>query len=183
MSSRNQPRFKWLLQQFQLQPGKPAIIYGLRTLVMLIAPIGVGIIVGHPAASVVVVLGAMFVSMADVGGAYRQKAVAMGAATIGVTGALLIASLVGSNPTLVIPTTFIVIFLAGLANVYGSTAATLSLVTSIMFVISVAKFASPDLSTILLQCLLCFAGGVWAMVMSLGLWVLRQRCTCNAGSC
>ncbi len=173
MSSENPSPLKWLWQHFQLQPGKPAIVYGLRTLVMLIAPIGVGILVGHPAATVIVVLGAMFVGMADVGGAYRQKAVAMSAATIGMTGALLIASLVGSNPTLAIPTTFIVIFLAGLANVYGSTAATVSLVTSIMFVISVAKFTSPDLSTVVIQCLLCLAGGGWAMVMSLGLWVLR----------
>ena len=173
MSSRNPSPLKWVLQQFQLQPGKPAIIYGLRTLVTLIAPIGVGILIGHAAATVIVVLAAMFVGMADIGGAYRQKAVAMGAATIGVTGALLIGSLVGSNPTLFIPTTFIVIFIAGLANSYGSTAATVSLVTSIMFTIAVAKFASPDLSKILLQCLLCLAGGLWAMVMSLGLWVLR----------
>ena len=173
MSSENPSPLKWLLQQFQLQPGKPAIVYGLRTLVMLIAPIGVGILVDHPAASVIVVLGAMFVSMADVGGAYRQKAIAMGAATIGMTGALLIASLVGNNPIVAIPTTFLVIFLAGLVVIYGTTAATVSLITSIMFVISVAKFASPDLSTAIIQCLLCLAGGGWAMVMSLGLWVLR----------
>ncbi len=173
MSSKNQPPLKWLLQQFQLKPGKPAIVYGLRTLVVLIAPIGVGITVGHPAASVVAVMAAMFVGMADVGGAYRQKAAAMSAATIGVTVALLIGSLVGSTLSIAVPTTFIVIFLAGLAGLYGSTAATVSLVTSIMFVVSVAKFASPNLSTIFLQCSLCLAGGVWAMVMSLGLWVLR----------
>jgi uncharacterized membrane protein YccC len=174
MSSKNQLPLKWLLQQFQLKPGKPAIVYGLRTLVVLIAPIGVGIIFGHPAASVVAVLAAMFVGMADVGGAYRQKAIAMSAATIGVTVALLIASLVGTTLWLAVPTTFIVIFFAGLVGLYGSTAATVSLVTSIMFVVSIAKFASsPNLSTIFLQCSLCFAGGVWAMIMSLFLWVLR----------
>ena len=174
MSSKNQSPLKWLLQQFQLKPGKPAIVYGLRTLVILVAPIGVGIIFGHPASSVVAVMAAMFVGMADVGGAYRQKAAAMSAATIGITVALLIGSLVGSNLWLTIPTTFLVIFIAGLAGLYGSTASTVSLVTSIMFVVSVAKFGSShNLSTILLQCSLCLAGGVWAMVMSLGLWVLR----------
>jgi uncharacterized membrane protein YccC len=174
MSPKNQPPLKWLLQQFQLKPGKPAIVYGLRTLVVLIAPIGVGMIVGHPASSVVAVLAAMFVEMADVGGAYRQKATAMSAATIGVTVALLIGSLVGNTLWLAVPTTFIVIFIGGLAGLYGSTAATVSLATSIMFVVSVAKFgSSPNLSTILLQCSLCLAGGLWAMVMSLLLWVLR----------
>ena len=81
----------------------------------------------------------MFVGMADVGGAYRQKATAMSAATIGVSGALLIGSLVGSTQIIAIPTTFIVIFIAGLASAYGSTAATVSLITSIMFVVSSAR--------------------------------------------
>lgn len=174
MSSKNQSPLKWLLQQFQLKPGKPAILYGLRTLVVLSVPIELGIIVGHPAVSVVAVLAAMFVGMADVGGAYRQKATAMIAATIGVTVAMLVGSLVGSSLWLTLPTTFVLIFIAGLVGLYGSTAATVSLVTSIMFVVSIAKFSSShNLSTIVLQCSLCLAGGIWAMVMSLGLWVLR----------
>ena len=57
MSSKNQPPLNWLWQQFQLKPGKPAIFYGLHTLVVLIAPIGVAILIGKPAASAIVVLG------------------------------------------------------------------------------------------------------------------------------
>nr|WP_275973880.1 FUSC family membrane protein [Argonema galeatum] len=96
------------------------------------------------------------------------------ATTIGVTVALLIANLVSNTLWLAIPTTFLVMFIAGLAGLFGTTAATVSLVTSIMFIVSLARFASfPDLSTVLQQCVLCLAGGVWAMVLSLGLWVLR----------
>jgi uncharacterized membrane protein YccC len=173
MPSTNQNSFKWVLQQFQPKPGKPAILNGLRTLVVLIAPIGVGIFTGHPADSVVAVLAAMFVGLADVGGAYRQKATAMIAATIGVTGAFLIASLAGSNLVFAAPTTFVVIFIAGLAGLYGNTAATVGLVSSNMFVVSIARSTSPDLSAILLECGLCLLGGAWAMVMSMGLWVVR----------
>jgi uncharacterized membrane protein YccC len=173
MPSTNQSFFKWVLEQFQPKPGKPAILNGLRTLVVLIAPIGVGIFTGHPADSVVAVLAAMFVGLADVGGAYRQKATAMIAATIGVTVAFLIANLAGGSLILAVPTTFVVIFIAGLAGLYGNTAATVGLVTSNMFVVSIARSTSPHLAAILLECGLCLLGGVWAMVMSMGLWVVR----------
>jgi uncharacterized membrane protein YccC len=174
MPSAHQRPLNWLLQQFQLKPGKPAILYGLRTLLAVSGPIAVGFILGHPAASAIAVMGAMFVGMVDAGGAYRQKATAMLAATLGVTVALLIANLVSSTLWLSIPTTFLVMFIAGLAGLFGTPAATVSLVTSIMFIVSLARFASfPDFSTVLQQCALCLAGGVWAMVLSLGLWVLR----------
>jgi uncharacterized membrane protein YccC len=174
MPSTDQGFLSWLLQQFQLKPGKPAFANGLRTLLALGGPVAVGIITGHGAASAIAVMAAMFVTMVDVGGAYRQKATAMMAATIGVTVALLLANLVNSTLWLALPTTFIVIFIAGLAGLYGSVSASVSLVISIMFVVSLARFASfPDFSTVLLQCLLCLAGGIWAMVLSLGLWVIR----------
>ena len=164
----------WLLQQFQPLPGKPDIIYGLRTLLAVSGPVAVGFIAGHPAASAIAVMGAMFVGMVDAGGAYRQKATVMLSATIGVTLALLMANLVSSTLWLAIPATFLVMFAAGLAGLFGTSAATVSLVTSIMFIVSLAKFASfPDFSTVLLQCALCLAGALWAMVLSLGLWILR----------
>lgn len=174
MPSAHQRHLNWLLQQFQLKPGKPAIVYGLRTMMAVSGPIGVGFILGHPAASAIAVMGAMFVGMVDGGGAYRQKATVMLAATIGVTVALLIANLVSGTLWLAIPTTFFVMFIAGLAGLFGTPAATVSLVTSIMFIVSLAQFAAfPNLSTVLQQCALCLGGGVWTMVLSLGLWVLR----------
>ncbi|MEH2245536.1 FUSC family protein [Nostoc sp.] len=164
----------WLLQQFQLQPGKPAIFSGLRSLFILGVPIGVGMITGHTAASAIATMAAWFVGMVNVDGAYRQRATAMIAATIGVTMMFLIASLVSSHLWLAVPTTFLVIFIAGLASLYGNVAASVSLVTSIMFVISLARFASfSNLSTLIEQCALCLAGGTWTTVLSLGVWVVR----------
>ncbi|MEH1836692.1 MAG: FUSC family membrane protein [Nostoc sp.] len=164
----------WLLQQFQLQPGKPAIFSGLRSLLILGVPIGVGMITGHAAASAIATMAAWFVGMVNVDGAYRQRATAMIAATIGVTMMFLIASLVSSHLWLAVPTTFLVIFIAGLASLYGNVAASVSLVTSIMFVISLARFASfSNLPTLIEQCALCLAGGTWTTVLSLGVWVVR----------
>ncbi|MBN3941532.1 FUSC family membrane protein [Nostoc sp. NMS9] len=164
----------WLLQQFQLQPGKPAIASGLRSLFILGVPIGIGIITNHAAESAIATMAAWFVGMVNVDGAYRQRATAMIAATIGVTVMFLIASLVSSHLWLAVPTTFLVIFITGLASLYGNVAASVSLITSIMFVIALARFASfSNLSTLIQHCGLCLAGGTWTTVLSLGLWVVR----------
>ncbi|MBW4596321.1 MAG: FUSC family protein [Brasilonema angustatum HA4187-MV1] len=168
--------FNWLLQQFQLKPGKPAIFSGLRSLIILGVPIGVGVITGHAATSAIATMAAWFVGMVNVDGTYRQRATAMIAATVGLTTVFLIASLVSSHLWLAVPTTFVVIFIAGLAGLYGSVAASVSLVTSIMFVISLAKFASfSNFSTLIQHCALCLAGGTWTTVLLLGVWVVRPN--------
>ncbi|MDF5710137.1 MAG: FUSC family protein [Nostoc sp. S4] len=164
----------WLLQQFQLKPGKPDIFSGLRSLLILGVPIGIGFITGHAATSAIATMAAWFVGMVNVEGTYRQKAIATIAATIGITVVFVIASLVSSHLWLAVPTTFLVIFIAGLASLYGSVAASVSLVTSIMFVIALAKFASfSNLSTLILNSALCLAGGMWTTILSSGLWVVR----------
>lgn len=174
MFSINSEIFRWLGQQFQLKPGKPAYIYGVRTLLILGGPIGIGIILGQPAASAIATMSALFVGMVNFNGTYRQQAQAMGAVTIGIASALLLANLVSSTLWLTLVTTFIVIFCLGLAGLYGATTAGMSLSISIMFIVSLARFSSfPNLVTVLEQCLLCLAGGLWAMVLSLGLWIVR----------
>ena len=174
MQSTDKRPLSWLFQQFQLKPGKPAIFSGLRSLFILGVPIGVGIISGHAPASAIATMAAWFVGMVNVDGAYRQRATAMIAATIGVTLMFVIASLVSSHLWLAVPTTFLVIFIAGLASLYGNVAASVSLVTSIMFVISLARFASySNLSTLIQQSALCLAGGTWTTALLLGLWVVR----------
>jgi hypothetical protein len=55
MSSKSQRPLNWLLQQFQLKPGKPDIAASLQTLVLVLVPIGVGVLMGHPAASAIAV--------------------------------------------------------------------------------------------------------------------------------
>ncbi|MDZ8221923.1 FUSC family protein [Nostoc sp. ChiVER01] len=174
MSFTDKRPLSWLLQQFQLQPGKPAIASGFRSLFILGVPIGIGIITNHAAESAIATMAAWFVGMVNVDGAYRQRAIAMIAATIGVTVMFLIASLVSSHLWLAVPTTFLVIFIAGLASLYGNVAASVSLITSIMFVIALARFASfSNLPTLIQHCGLCLAGGTWTTVLSLGLWAVR----------
>ncbi|AFY42665.1 FUSC family protein [Nostoc sp. PCC 7107] len=174
MLSTNKHSFSWLLQQFQLKPGKPAILIGFRSLLILGVPIGFGMITGNAAASAIATMAAWFVGMVNVDGTYRQQLKAMIATTITVTTVFLIASVVSGQPWLAIPTTFVVIFIAGLAGLYGNVASSISLVTSIMFVIALARFATfTNFPTLILHCGLCIAGGTWTILLSLGLWAVQ----------
>ena len=170
MPSKNRHPLNWLQQQFQLNPGKPDYINGIRTLLILSGPLAVGFALGQPKLSAISTVSAFFIGTIAVKGTYRQQAVATCMATLGVTLALLIANLVCSSFWLAILTTFIVIFLLSLASLFGATMARVSMVTSLMFIISLAKFSSfPDLATVFEQALLCIAGGLWVMILS---WVL-----------
>ncbi|HEY9601211.1 MAG TPA: FUSC family membrane protein, partial [Allocoleopsis sp.] len=174
MSSRSQRSLNWLLQQFQLKPGKPDIASGLQTLVVVLVPIGVGVLMGHPAASAIAVMAAWSVGLVNVEGAYRQQATAKIAAALSITAMLFLANLVHGTLWRSALTMFLVMFIAGFVSLFGQAASSISLTTSIMFIVALAKFAAfPDWSTVLQQCAFCLAGGMWSVVVSAGLWVLR----------
>ena len=143
-------------------------------LLILGGPIAMGFWLGQPEISAIPTLSALFVGLVKVNGTYRRQAKATGIAAVGITVALLVANLVSPHFWLAIATTFITIFLLGLAGLYGTTASGVSLVISIMFIISLAKFASfPNLNVVLEQCLLCLAGGLWAVILSSSLGIIR----------
>jgi uncharacterized membrane protein YccC len=129
---------------------------------------------GHPAASAIAVMGAWSVGLVNVDEAYRQQATAKIAAAISITAMLFLANLVHGTLWLSAVTMFLVMFVAGFVSLYGQAASSISLITSIMFIVALAKFATfPDWSTVLQQCAFCLAGGIWSIVVSLGLWVVR----------
>ncbi|PSB03303.1 FUSC family protein [Merismopedia glauca] len=174
MLSKFQKLLNWLVQQFELKPGKPAIAASLRALVSVLGPLGVGILMGHPTASAIAILGAWFVGLVNVEGIYRQQATAKFVAAIAITAMLFLANLVYGTLWLSLLTTFLVMFLAGFVGLFGQAASSISLIASIMFIVALARFATfPDWSTVFQQCSLCLAGGIWSTVLSLGIWKLH----------
>jgi uncharacterized membrane protein YccC len=164
----------WLFQQFQLKPGKPAIASSLRALVSVLAPLGVGVWLGQPVGSVLAVLGAWFVGLVNVEGVYRQQATAKIAALISITAMLLLANLVHGTLWLSALMMFLVMFVAGFVGLFGQAASAIGLTTSITFIVALARFATfPDWSTVLQQCALCLAGGLWSIGLSLSIWQLH----------
>lgn len=174
MLSQFRQSLNWLLQQFQLKPGKPAIAASLQALVSVVGPLGVGVWIGHPAASTIAILGAWFVGLVNVEGVYRQQARAKIVALISITAMLFLANLVHGTLWLSALTTFLVMFFAGLVGLFGQAASSIGLTASIAFIVALAKFAAfPDWSTVLEQCALCLAGGLWSIALSLGIWQLH----------
>lgn len=169
-----QRSLNWLRQQYQLQPGRPAIAASVQTLLSVLGPIGIGVLVGHPTASAIAVISAWLVGLVNVEGAYRQQATAKVLAAISITVMLFLANVVHANLWLSAPTLFLVMFVAGFVGLYGQAASSISLMTSIMFIVALTQFAIGfDWSAVLWQCALCLAGGTWTIVVSLGIWVLR----------
>lgn len=163
-----------LRQQFQLKPGKPSITASLQALLSVLLPLGVGVLMGHPTASAIAIMGAWFVGLVNVEGVYRQQATAKIYAAISITTLLFLANLVHGVAWLSALTTFLVMFATGFMGVLGQAASSISLITSIMFIVALAKFSAfPNWTTVLQQCLFCLAGGVWSILVSLAIWRLR----------
>ncbi|MBD1892452.1 hypothetical protein [Coleofasciculus sp. FACHB-SPT9] len=139
MSSQSQRSLNWLLQQFQLKSGKPDIAASLQTLVLVLVPIGVGVLMGHPAASAIAVIGAWSVALVNVEGAYRQQATAKIAAAISITAMLFLANLDDGTLWLSALTMFLVIFIAGFVSLFGQAVSSISLTTSIVFIVALPQ--------------------------------------------
>ncbi len=174
MPSQNRSPLRLLWQPFQLQPSKPDYLNGIRTILALGGPVAAGFLLGQPQLSTIPTIAALFVGIVSVSGTYRQQATATGMATLGVTLALLVANGVSGSFWLTIFTTFFVIFFLSLVSLIRASMAGVGLVTSMMFIISLAKFSSfPNLSAVFEQGLLCLGGGLWVMVFSSLLWIVK----------
>jgi uncharacterized membrane protein YccC len=134
----------------------------------------VGVWLGHPTGSAIAIMGAWFVGLVNVEGVYRQKAMVKIIATISFTAMLFLANLVHPFPWLSVLTTFVVIFITGFVGLFGQAASSVGLMTSIMFIVALARFATfPNWATVLEQCALCVAGGLWSIALSVGIWQFR----------
>jgi len=155
---------------FRLESRRLQLPQGVRAVLAISVPIGLGLVFHQLATAVIVTLGAWFVLITDTGGAYRQKAAATLSATAGVASAVLAASVLNGSPFTIIFGTFLWVGVAAFIGVFGNAAATVSFSTSLMFVITAAL---PHGSAIWLRVFLSLAGGLWAACLSLALWPLH----------
>jgi uncharacterized membrane protein YccC len=155
---------------FRLESRRLQLPQGVRAVLAISAPIGLGLAFNQLAAAVIVTLGAWFVLITDTGGAYRQKATATLSATVGVAFAVFAASILNVSPFSRIIGTFLWVAAAAFIGVFGNSAATVSFSTSLMFVITAAL---PHASAIWFRVFLSLAGGLWAAFLSLALWPLH----------
>jgi uncharacterized membrane protein YccC len=143
---------------------------GLRGAVGLSIPAAIGLLVNHLAWGILCAFATLWILSCDVGGAYRQKAVALAGAGVAVLAAYIFAWWMVQSTANYIIGTFLWVFFAALIGVGGNAAAQAGLVTSTVVVTSVVLFVSSEFGIRLLVCLI---GVCWALLLSLALWPLR----------
>jgi uncharacterized membrane protein YccC len=140
---------------------------GIRGAVGISIPIGVGLITGHLSWGILAALATLWTLMCDMGGAYRQKAIAITGSGL----AILLAYAFGVWATQSVPVYILGIFawafVMTLLGVAGNAASQAGLVTTTIVVVAVVLTAPNEFW---IRLLLCTCGVLWAAALILALW-------------
>lgn len=152
-------------------PWKSSVATGVRTTAAVLVPLVIGQLAGDTTLAMMVGIGGLNVSLADIGGPYRMKAITMGVATISLATAAYLGTVVGRSMWLSLPLMFLLASAAGLAGLYGNAAAKVSFLSLILFILMVGMPAG--VADGAEGCMALIGGGLWAMTLSLWLWPLH----------
>lgn len=161
-----------LREEFRFTGTRPAFEAGLRAGIGLAVPIFVGLFTGHLVGGTYVAMGCWFGLLIDIGGTRLRKARGMFAGISASALAVLVGGSVNRVPGLAPIAVFGWVFAGGFASLFGSTAAQVSFIASFVFVIA-AGVTNP--ANALFQSGLYLAGGAWAILLSLGFWVIHPN--------
>lgn len=149
---------------------RPDTAQGLRTAVGIFVPIALGWALVHNSWGVLVALTTFWVLLCDTGGAYRDKAVSMAVCSLAIVAAFVAGAWVCQSSTTHIVGIFVWLSIAAFLGVAGNTAAQGGLMSSTMFIVSIALFVPGEFWV---RTGLCCLGALWAMLLSLSLWPLQ----------
>ena len=156
-------------EALRITPGRPAIALGVRAAIATMVPILAGMFFAAPDARWASIAGFTAI-VVDKGGAYRTRAIAMAAVTIGSTFAVLISGLTGSWWSAAL---FMLVFASagGLLRVLGPEMASVGTSSAVMLALAID--ARLSLSGAIEHVPYILIGGGWAMVVSLLFWPVR----------
>ncbi|GAC1514242.1 MAG: hypothetical protein NVS1B4_01450 [Gemmatimonadaceae bacterium] len=153
-----------------ISPSRPAIGAGLRAATATVVPLLAGYAFHLPGMDWASLAG-FSASLADKGGAYQSRAVAMSSFAIAGAVSVLLAAVAGLHPSAAVPLMFLWAAGGSLAQVYGSTGASVGPSVALVFLASLA--APAQIGPALERAAYFGAGGLWAMLLALVLWPLR----------
>ncbi|HET9451074.1 MAG TPA: FUSC family protein, partial [Aggregicoccus sp.] len=154
----------------QIGPGRPAHWAGLRAALATVLPLLVASLLGLPAGFWMGMAG-FGVTLADKGGSYRTRAQAMGTLTVLAALAAGAGGAVGAHPWASVLLVVAVVAAASYARGHGELAGLLGLQVCVTLVVSLAM-PEPGLAALGQRAGFVVLGGLWAMLLSLGLWPL-----------
>jgi uncharacterized membrane protein YccC len=148
-----------------------AFASGIRCTAGPVIPLLIGVMTGQPGLWLNVAIGGLLVSTTDMGGANRRKAVVMAAATLAGAIACVLGTLSGATLWLAVLLMFVVAFVGGMTNAFGSRAAVVGMTFTMAFVFRLSPPSTPVAA--LERSVGFIIGGLWAMALSLWLWPTR----------
>ncbi len=129
---------------FRSNPGaKPNPVKGFYTALAMFLPLLVLSMLGQSAFGGLVMNGALLTSFGDAGTSSRTRAWSLFMTAIGGTLVTALGRLIGGPWWVEIVEIFLVVFISGLLSVYGRVAATMGLLLTITFVVSLANPGGP----------------------------------------
>jgi len=150
---------------------RPELAEGLRMAVGVFVPIVTGWAHDHISWGVFVALTTFWVLLCDAGGTYRDKAMSMAISSIAIIAAFVVGAWVCQSNITHILGIFVWLSIAAFFGVLGSSAALAGLMSSTMFVVSIALYAPGEYW---IRTGFCCLGALWAMLLSLALWPLQS---------
>jgi uncharacterized membrane protein YccC len=148
----------------------PNIAEGLRMAVGIFVPILISWERGHISWGVLVALTTFWVLLCDTGGSFRSKAVSMAVSSLAIIAAFIVGAWACQSSTAYFIGIFVWLSVAALVGITGSAAAQAGLMSSTMFIVSVALRVPGEFW---IRTWLCCLGALWAMALSLALWPLQ----------
>src|SRR5258708_33869106 len=129
---------------FRSNPGaKPNPVKGFYTALAMLLPLLVRSMLGQSAFGGLVMIGALLTSFRDVGTSSRTRAWSLFMTAIGGTLVTALGRFIAGPWWVEIVEIFLVVFISGLLSVYGRVAATMGLLLTITFVVSLANPGGP----------------------------------------
>ena len=150
---------------------RPAIVAGLRAAVATMVPLLVTQLL-HSTGGTWASLGGFSAAVADRGGAYRIRALTMGALTVGAALGVVVGGLIGATTWLAVLLTFVVVGLLSLAREFGISAGGVGSSIAVAFAVSLSA-PSPNAAEAFQRGAYLLVGGAWAMVLALVFWPVR----------
>jgi uncharacterized membrane protein YccC len=148
----------------------PDTAEGLRMAVGIFVPILIGWQHGHISWGVLVALTTFWVLLCDTGGSYRSKTVSMAVSSLAIVAAFIVGAWACQSSVTHLVGIFVWLSIAALVGTTGSAAAQAGLMSSTMFIVSVALYMPGEFWV---RTGLCCFGALWAMLLSLALWPLQ----------
>ena len=143
---------------------------GIRAAVGICIPIGIGLLAGHLSWGILAGLATFWTLSCDVGGAYRQKAIALSGSGLAILGAYAFGVCITTSVPLYVIGIFTWSLVAVLVGVAGNAAAQGGLITTTIVVVAVV-LAAPN--EFWIRLLLCAIGILWALGLTLAFWPLH----------